>query len=401
MLEKPAKGPRRLASLTGRSACETNTAVNRRQLLAAVTTAAAATTCAAVRPLFGQSAPATRPAELPADLAWHDLREWGVEGRGFADVERYFDRLPARAKGVVRAAVWGLSHDSAGMVAHFEADTPALYVRYTLSKASLAMPHMPATGVSGVDLYAKVDPRWQWLGVTKPAAQKVQAAIASGVTPGRRAYRLELPLYNGVDSLEVGVPKGAAFAPVPPRREKPVLFYGTSITQGGVASRPGMGFVNLLGRRLDRPMLNFGFSGNGKMELEVGRFLAELDAAVFVIDCVANMNAEMITERTGPLVKLLREARKDAAILLLEQRRPANAPLVRSADADNTAKAKALRGAFDRLVAEGVANLHYREGRDLIAEDGEGTTDGSHPNDLGMMRYADALEPTLRKLLGA
>jgi lysophospholipase L1-like esterase len=338
---------------------------------------------------------------VPADLTWHDVREWGVEGRGFTDVDRYFDRLPGRAKGVVRPPVWELSRDSAGMVVHFEADTPAVYVRYVLTKASLAMPHMPATGVSGVDLYAKLDGRWQWLAVTKPSAREAQSALGSGIMPGRRAYRLELPLYNGVESLELGVPKGAAFAPVPPRREKPVLFYGTSITQGGVASRPGMSFVNLLGRRLDRPMLNFGFSGNGRMELEVGRFLAELDVAVFVIDCVANMTAAMIAERTGPLVKLLRDARKDAPILLLEQRRPANAPLVPSADRDNAAKAKALREAFDRLVADGVTNLHYRDGKDLIGDDGEGTTDGSHPNDLGMMRYADALEPTLRELLRA
>ena len=92
-------------------------------------------------------------------------------------------------------------------------------------------------------------------------------------------------------SLEIGVPKGAAFVPVAPRKDKPILFYGTSITQGGCASRPGMSFTNILRRRLNRPVLNFGFSGNGQTELEVGRFLVELDPAVFVLDTVGQHDA--------------------------------------------------------------------------------------------------------------
>jgi lysophospholipase L1-like esterase len=203
-----------------------------------------------------------------------------------------------------------------------------------------------------------------------------------------------------VKSLEVGVPKGAAFTPTPPRKDKPILFYGTSITHGACASRPGMSFVNILGRRLDRPMLNFGFSGNGRMEIEVGRFLAELDPAIYVIDCVANTAPEQITERTGPLVKLFRKARPSTPILLLDQRAHANSPLIPFNAALYTDRRDALRREYDKLTAEGVKDLHYRAGgAELIGVDGEGTTDGSHPNDLGMMRYADALEPTLRKLL--
>jgi len=203
-----------------------------------------------------------------------------------------------------------------------------------------------------------------------------------------------------VTSLAIGVPKGAALTPVAPRKDKPICFYGTSITHGACASRPGMSFVNLLGRRLDRPMLNFGFSGNGKMEVEVGRFLAELDPAVYVIDCVANTPSEQITERTSPLVKLLRDAHPSTPILLLEQRASANSVLIPNQAKSHAEKCAALRGAYDKLIAEGLKSLHYRKGGDeLIGADGEGTTDGSHPNDLGMMRYADALEPTLRKLL--
>src|SRR5439155_21209791 len=99
-----------------------------------------------------------RPATVPADLVWHDVRQWGVEGRAFDDTENYFDRLPARAKDVVRPEVWNLSHDSAGMSVRFETDATDLYARYTNTRPELAMAHMPASGVSGLDIYARLDP---------------------------------------------------------------------------------------------------------------------------------------------------------------------------------------------------------------------------------------------------
>jgi lysophospholipase L1-like esterase len=367
--------------------------MNRRQFLAVAalaTTGAALPARAAPAAKPTASRPATRPADAaPADVAWHDDRPWGVEGRGFDDTASYFNRLPGRAKGVVRDAVWNLGRHTSGMSAFFETDAPAIYVRYALLNAEPAMPHMPATGVSGVDLYASTDAGWRWVATHSPRARTIEARLIDRLAPGRRAYHLNLPLYNGVTSLEIGIPKGAAFAGVAPRRAKPVLFYGTSITQGGCASRPGMSFTNLLGRRLNRPMLNFGFSGNGRMEVEVVKFLAEVDPAIFVLDCVANTSAQQLTERTAPAVKLIREKHPDTPILLVEQRAWANSPLVPSQAQSHAEKCAAYRAAYDKLIAEGTKHLHYQVGGDnLIGGDGEGTTDGSHPNDLGMMRYA-------------
>ena len=338
---------------------------------------------------------------MPDDVVWHDVRDWGVEGRGFDETASYFDRLPARAKDVVRKEVWQLSRDSTGMSADFQTDADSIYVRYELNKPRIAMPHMPATGVSGVDLYGRVEEnRWHWLGVSRPDAVNVKAALATRIAPGRRAYRAYLPLYNGVTSLAIGVPKAVAFTPVAPRKDKPICFYGTSITHGACASRPGMAFVNILGRRLDRPVLNFGFSGSGKTELEVARFLAELDPAVFVLDCVANTTAEEIADRTGPVVKLWRDRHPSTPILLVEDRTWDYAPLVPHLMETHHEKRAALRRAYDELLAGGVSNIHYRAGDDLSGSDGDATVDGSHPSDLGMTRYANALEPVLRRLPG-
>lgn len=173
------------------------------------------------------------------EIVWRDVREWGVEGRGWSDTERYFDRLPATAKGVVPDAVLDLSRHSAGMTAGFVTDAAAIHVRYALLSDQLAMSHMPATGVSGIDLYGRGGDRWRWAAVFRPALQQNEGALICGVDPGEREWRLYLPLYNGVDSLDIGVPEGATFRPAAPRAMRPVVFYGTSILHGALRLRLG------------------------------------------------------------------------------------------------------------------------------------------------------------------
>lgn len=344
-----------------------------------------------------------KQAPVPADVAWHDVTKWGVEGRGWADQERarWFDRFPAKAEGKVPPAVWGLSRDSSGMMARFRTDATAIYARYKLSKANLAMPHMPATGVSGLDLYARDERgKWRWVFVTKPDKQSMEVAIITDLAPGDREYAAYLPLYNGVDSLEIGVPPGAKFEELAPRDKKPIVFYGTSITHGACASRPGMVHTAILGRRFDRPVINLGFSGNGRMDASVGELMCEIDAAAFVIDCLPNMDAKAVAERAVPLVKQLRAARPDAAIVLVEDRPFTNSWIRPSRQEFHAANHAALKKAFEELKEAGVPRLYYLFGDNLLGDDAEGATDASHPNDLGFMRQADAFEPVLRAALG-
>ncbi len=333
-------------------------------------------------------------------IAWYDVSQWGVEGKGWSETARFFDRLPAKAEGVVRSAVWNLSRHSAGMSVRFETDATKILTRYRLTSANLAMPHMPATGVSGVDLYGQDEQgRWGWIGVSRPGAQEVTATLADGLLAGRRAYMAYLPLYNGVDSLEIGVPEGTSFEPIVPRSKKPIVYYGTSIAHGACASRPGMAFPAILGRWFDCPVVNLGFSGNGRMDPEVADLLADLDAAVFVIDCLPNMEGELVAQRAEPLVRRIREARPETPIVLVEDRTYANTPFLPARRQRHEGSRAALRKAHERLTAGGVKNLHYVEGEGLLGHDGEATTDSSHPSDLGMMRMAEALSPVLKPLL--
>ena len=335
-------------------------------------------------------------------VQWHDVTKWGVEGREWTERERlrYFDRLPAEAEKTVTSAVWKLSRDSAGMMVRFKTDATSLHVHYKLSKELLAMPHMPATGVSGVDIYARDDSgKWRWVMVTKPAAQEVQVEVIKGLALGSREYAAYLPLYNGVELLEIGVPKGCQFEGLAPR-SKPVVFYGTSITHGACASRPGMVHTAILGRRLDMPVVNLGFSGNGRMDSAVGDFLGRIDASAFVIDCLPNMGPVDVTAKCVPLIHQLRAAKPSTPIILVEDRRFTNdwiTPAKAKFHDDNHA---ALKEAWETLRKEGVPNLYYVSGDALYGTDSEGATDASHANDLGFMRQADIFEPVLRRALG-
>lgn len=335
------------------------------------------------------------------ELEWHDVQSWGVEGKGWRNTLSYFDRFPRKAQASVREPVWKLSRHAAGMCVQFASDAPTIQVRYTLLSAELALPNMPATGVSGLDLYAKdaqgID---RWVSVVAPTNQIVDVPLATeDFEIGKRHYTLYLPLHNSVGSLEIGVDGDSFFEPVAPRTEKPMVFYGTSIMQGLCASRPGIAFPAILGRRLNRPFINLGFSGNGTMDAEVGALLGELEACVFVIDCLPNMGEELIVERTEPFVRQLRKAQPTTPILLVEDRTFPNAPFFSDSEAYLRRRRDAFRRAYQNLLDEGIEQLYYLEGDHLLGHDTEGSTDGSHPNDLGMMRYADEYEPILRSIL--
>ncbi|MBC7368189.1 MAG: SGNH/GDSL hydrolase family protein, partial [Undibacterium sp.] len=345
------------------------------------------------------TAPA-KPVEPP--LAWHDVSQWGVEGRAFGDMERkrWFDGLPAVADGKVTAAVWGLSRDSAGMMVRFKTDAAAIWADYTLLKEKLNGANMTPIGASGLDLYARDDAgKWRWVGVARPDKKIVRQEIVAGLKPGLREYAVYLPLFNGIEKLSLGVPPEAKFESLAPRSEKPIVFYGTSITHGASASRPGMVHTAILGRRFDRHVINLGFSGNGRMDAAVGELLVKIDAAVFIIDCLPNMSAAQVREKCIPLVQQLRAVHPATPIILVEDRRYTNVWIQPKRDQGHSENHAALRECFEKLKADGVKGLSYIPGDDLLGSDGEGATDGSHPNDLGFVRQADVMEPIIRAAL--
>ena len=333
------------------------------------------------------------------DLRWVDGDALDVEGRAFKDRSSPWDRLPAKAESIVRPPVWGNSRQSAGIAIRFISDSPTIGARWHLTSDRLAMPHMPATGVSGVDLYVRMEgpsgPIWRWVANGRPSAVENERILVSDLPAVSRDWLLYLPLYNGVESIEIGISQNASIAPAM-SRDRPIVFYGTSITHGACASRPGMAPVAILGRRLDVPVVNLGFSGSGTLDPEMADLMAEIDASVYVLDCLPNLDGKKVAARAAPFVRRLRALRPTIPIVLVEDRTYADAIFNRSKDRRNQENRAALKSAHATLVAEGMDQLFYLEGDILLGDDGEATVDSSHPTDLGFVRQADAFEPVLR-----
>lgn len=336
----------------------------------------------------------------PLPVRWHTVTPAVIQGKGWTDTAGDFDRFPSRAKDDVRDAVWSLSRHSTGLSVGFTSDATRIRVRWTTILDRMALPHMPATGVSGLDLYAREDGTWYFVGGARPTEPSTNdAEVIAGMTPVTREFRLYLPLYNGVSSLEIGVPEEASFRFEPPSRARPVVVYGTSITQGCCASRPGMSYTAMLERRLDVPFINLGFSGNGRAEPEVARLLAELDPAVYVLDPLPNLSPAQVVERMPGLIDTIRAARPRTPIVLVEHLIYPNSRFRPAKAADIARSNASLRAIHEARRQAGDTRITLVPSTDLLGHDGDGTVDDSHPTELGFGRMADGLEPYLRRAL--
>ncbi|MEQ8821993.1 MAG: SGNH/GDSL hydrolase family protein [Sumerlaeia bacterium] len=320
-------------------------------------------------------------------LTWTDARELTLEGMGWDDPDTPFSRLPTRAKDDVTTSVWWLSHHSAGVAVRFLSDSPEIWADWD---GGGAMVHMPRTGVSGLDLYHRgADEEWKWVALGKPDTTRTTKKLSNAPTTGTLEYLLFLPLYESTDTMRIGTVPGSTITPAPPRQDPPLVFYGTSITQGGCASRPGMAHVAILGRWLDRETINLGFSGSGQMEIAIAELLGEIDASVYALEALPNMTDTLVAERVAPFVRRLRELRPDTPILLIEHCLfPTDHP-----------RNVLYRSIYNDLRAEGIMDLHYLANTGFLEGREEATVDGIHPTDLGFFWMAEAYEAPLRSLL--
>ena len=339
-----------------------------------------------------------QPLEEKDGFVWYDVAKLPVEGRAWEGEERLrdFDRFPKRW--MEKIPVRGLAQHSAGMAFRFVSNATGFQIDYDLLSGGLAMYHMPATGVSGFDLYARDDTgKFRFVDM-RQKGKTAKTDLGSGMESGpTREFLIYFPLYNGVNSFKLGVPKTASFALPQPRTSKPILFYGTSILHGGCASRSGLAYPSQLCRRLDVPHWNFGFSGSGKMEPVMGDAFAELDPSLYVLDCVWNMNNDLLKANVVPFVEKIRAAHPETPILMVEDS-IAPCSWINPGRAKGHADKQAIyRAAFDELQGKNIGKLYYLEGEKL--SDPEGTVDNCHPNDLGFLKHVNAFEPVVRDIL--
>lgn len=319
---------------------------------------------------------------------------WFQENRG------QFWRLPARSQDAFPKEVWNLSLDPAGGRIRFRTDSSTVALR-------LEWPHPPGMrnmhsfGQSGVDLYVG-NTYWGTAVPDKDAAPgKVYEHVYFKNQPRvMRDITIYLALYSPVKVLEIGLEKDAALdLPLPFALPAPVIFYGTSITQGGCASRPGMSYQAILGRQLNLNHVNLGFSGNGKGEAVMARTVAEIDAAAFVLDFAQNnSDVESLGQVYDPFIGILRERHPETPVVAIT---PIYAAGEVTGGRRNEEMRALIRKVVSRRIAAGDAHLQLVEGTDLLGPSRvDGLVDGTHPNDLGFQWMAEGLAGRLRKVLG-
>lgn len=357
---------------------------------------------------------------VQAQWKWYNPLECGfpvVQNQGWTEeIGDSYARLPQRAEGKVRKPIWDLSRNSAGLAIHFYSNAPELRVRYTVD-GSLNMPHMPTTGVSGVDLYSiDSDGRWRFYFGGYPSGDTLQyhyTNLGKDKYHDRGyEYRLYLPPYNTVKWLEIGVPDnvetrgstsqsgGSSLTFIPVSPEKPILVYGTSIAQGACASRPGMAWTSILQRSLQYPLVNLGFSGNGRLEKEVLDFISEIDARLYILDCLPNLtpkSKDEITRLMSDAVKQIR-ATHSSPILLVEHSGYSNALADDTKLQDYARMNEGAKQAFEELQAQGIKDIHYLT-REELGPHPDAWVDYVHPSDWGMETQANAVERKVREIL--
>lgn len=332
--------------------------------------------------------PVTSPKIDVAGLPW------------FQENHGEFWRLPASSKDEFPKEVWNLSQDPTGGRIRFRTDSSTVALR-------LEWPHPPGMrnmhffGQSGVDLYVR-DTYW---GTAIPDKDAVPGKVYehiffSGQPRTMRDITIYLSLYSPVKVLEIGLDKNSVVEPAAPFAvAAPVVFYGTSITQGGCASRPGMSYQAILGRKLNLNHVNLGFSGNGRGEASLARAVAQIDAAAFILDFAQNNSSvDSLAQVYDPFIGILRERHPDTPIVAIT-------PIYSAGEATGSRRTEEMRALIRKVVSRriGAGDTHIQlvEGTDLLGPSrGDGLVDGTHPNDLGFQWMAEGLVERLRKVLG-
>ncbi|MCF7763018.1 MAG: SGNH/GDSL hydrolase family protein [Verrucomicrobia bacterium] len=306
-------------------------------------------------------------------------------------------RLPARLKESFRPAVWSQAQQPSGGRIRFATDSRTIAVAARNPDTS-TMHHMTLVGQSGLDLY--VNGRY-----LNSAWPDKEGRIAREWTVGEdrifREITLYLPLYKGIALEEIVIEPGSTLRPATPFSQiRPVVYYGSSITQGGCAENPGLSYQAIVSRRLNVDFINLGFSGNGLGDPDVATAIAEIDASCFVLDYWANPSPEVYRQTLPGFVQTLRAKHPQTPILIPGPYYfPAEAvdPKTKSRQEEKRTIArefvKARREAGDSAIA-------FVDGFGMLSPDQvEGLVDGVHANSIGFYFCANGLEPHLRKAL--
>ncbi|PKO96749.1 MAG: hydrolase [Bacteroidetes bacterium HGW-Bacteroidetes-7] len=319
-------------------------------------------------------------------------------GKGFEQSIVKYGRLPKVLEGEFRKELISLGSNSSGLAVRFSTNSAAIAARWKVT-GNVSFNHMASTGIKGLDLYVLEGSKWLYVGTARPSGVESFSVFIKNMTKQNREYIAYLPLYDGVESLEIGVdpeaeialPRNTRLVKSVNNNKKPIIFYGTSITQGGCASRPGMTYPAILGRMMDRETINLGFSGNARLDFAIAKAINMIDAEVVLIDCLPNTTTQMVKDSAYRFITHLAQSKPRTPIFMVENPNFPYLLLNETASAEQREENAAWRDLYARLASEGFENIIYVRGDNLLGDDNEATVDGVHLTDLGFLRFSEAL----------
>ena len=308
-----------------------------------------------------------------------------------------YQRLDSADYPALPLAVKRLSTNSAGIAISFTTNSRVIAAKWCVSE-SKQKTNLTAIAHKGLDLYIKKEGKWQFAGVAQPNGTCNEYVLVKNMDDSEKECLLYLPLYDSVDGVEIGVEENAHLKPLADPFRKRILIYGSSIVQGASASRPGIAYPARLSRETGLNFINLGFSGSAKMEKSVADMVASFPADAYILDCVPNSSPQQIKERTANFVNTIRNNYPKAPIIVIPT-------IVREHGFFDQVVGKhvaqqnlAIKAEVKSLQQSGVKDLYLIGEGHLLGSDHEGTTDGTHPNDLGFDRMFQQLKPEIMNI---
>lgn len=284
-----------------------------------------------------------------------------------------------------------------GISVVFRTDSRRIYARWrTLGHRQST--NIPAIAQRGLDLYIRRDGRWLYAGVGKPDVCEHFSALCVNMDGDIKECMINLPVYDEVLGLEIGVEPGALVEPLPNPYTRRVVFAGSSITNGSGISRPGMTYAARIGRALGVETPNLGASGNFRLDPFFCDVIADMRADAFVFDAFSNPDAAQIRERLLPFVAAVRKAHPHAPLIFLNTLVRPKGNFNLKVRAEEEVKREAAREMM-RQATEQFGNVYFIDPGMPVGDDGDATVDGIHPTDMGFDRMLTQILPELTAIL--
>lgn len=321
------------------------------------------------------------------NYTYTDYKKLTLEGFPWFSEDNELLRLPKRLFKNMRKTLVQTAYSCAGGVLRFKTDSPKIAIHCKLRNMRNSS-GMPLASDAGCDLYCKKS----FLGNCRPepGEDEFDTEIETGLN-GVNTFNLYLPLYSGIEELYVGIKNGYSISPA--EREKdisPIVFYGSSVTNGGCASRPGLTYPSIITRDFDVPQINLGFSGNAKGELEIAKEIAKLDVSVFVMEYDHNADSpEYLLKTHKPFFDEIRKALPDIPIIIMSRK---DFLCIHSEHSE--VMKKIVKATYDQAIKNGDKNVYFVDGATIFPKENASdySADLIHPNDRGFAAIAEKVE---------